>query len=74
MSKESMNVTVGPVKVVNNPFLSKTNWAAFLVATASFFPEVKTWVANHPEAIMQVLSGVFFVLRFFTNKQLVKKA
>jgi len=49
------------------PWLSKTNWVALLVAVASFVPSVSTWVASNPDTFMQLLGGVFFLLRAVTK-------
>lgn len=49
------------------PWMSKTNWAALLVAVASFVPGVSSWVAANPDTFMQVLGGVFLLLRTITK-------
>ena len=49
------------------PWESKTNWAALIVAAASFFPVAGDWVKENPEFFMRAMGGVFTILRLVTN-------
>ena len=52
---------------VKKPWQSKTNWTGLLIALASFFPSVHTWVAANPDAFMQIVAGVTMILRFVSK-------
>jgi hypothetical protein len=57
-------VTDSPAKPV---WTSRTQWMAVITVVAGFFPSVQSFVANHPEVVIQALGIIFMVLRFVTK-------
>lgn len=49
------------------PWQSKTNWVALLIAASSFFPLIGSWVQSNPDSFMQIVAGLFMVLRYVTK-------
>ncbi len=55
---------------MKKPYLSKTLWANWLIATLAFIPSVGDWVASNPQAMTVVFAGVNILLRFVTKDKL----
>ena len=52
---------------------SKQNWVAIITALASLYEPARDWIADNPQAFMQILAGVFFVLRILTKEKVYIK-
>lgn len=57
-------------QAVKSPFLSKTNWLNFVMATAAFFPEAQAFIVGHPGLSVGVLAGANILLRLVTKSKL----
>jgi hypothetical protein len=52
------------------PWESKTNWVAFIMAIASFFPQFQAVVVANPETFTLAMSAVFAFLRLITKQKI----
>jgi len=53
------------------PWQSKTNWVALINAALAFWPAAAEWVANNPSVYIAIISGLMFLLRFLTKKEIL---
>jgi hypothetical protein len=49
------------------PWESKTNWTALLLALSAFVPAVGEWVKANPDTTLQIIGGLFVVLRMLSK-------
>lgn len=55
------------------PWLSKTLIFNALMAALALVPGVNEWAKSHTEAVMMILTGANFVLRFITKDKISLK-
>lgn len=60
-----------PENQKKKPWLSKTLWTNFLLATAALtVPSIQEWIKSHPEAMSAAFAGINMLLRWLTKDKL----